>query len=81
MISQCFIRKLTDLCCGAFSSTSFRCICFHLLLHVLMFLYYSFSASATLSRFLADDAATRKQLAQVKGRLAKMEAKEKEMLQ
>ncbi len=76
MFSQCFIRKLTDLCCGAFSSTSGRCICFNLLLHFLMFFYYSFSAKATLSRFLADDAATRKQLAQVKGWLEKMEGKE-----
>jgi hypothetical protein len=43
--------------------------------------YYSFSAKATLSRLLADDAATKKQLAQVKGWLGKMEGKEKEMLQ
>jgi hypothetical protein len=46
-----------------------------------MFFYYSFSAKATLSHLLADDAATKKQLAQVKGWLGKMEGKEKEMLQ
>lgn len=40
-----------------------------------MFLYYFFSARATLSRFLVDEAATRKRLAQVKGQLAKMERK------
>jgi len=40
-----------------------------------------FSARAALSRYVADEAAARKQLAQVKGRLAKLERLEKGMLE
>jgi hypothetical protein len=45
-----------------------------------MFFFLFCSARAVLSSHLKDEAAARKELALVKGRLAKMEALEKEML-
>jgi hypothetical protein len=42
--------------------------------------FYFCSARATLSRYLMDEAAARKELALVKERLDKIEAMEKEML-
>ena len=45
----------------------------------LNFFFYFCSARGTLSRHLKDEAAARKELALLKGRLAKMEAREKEM--
>ncbi len=82
MYSKCSIHKLNDLRFCAFSSTYRRCIYSLLFLNFPnVSLFFFFWARANLSRFLVENAATRKQLAQVQGQLENMERKNKEMLQ